>query len=134
MNIVTLFGRMTKDPQLSQSGENTIARFTLAVNRRFKKEGQPEADFVSCVAFGKTAENIGKYFTKGKAILISGRLATGSYEKDGQKHYTTDVVIENFDFTESKGNDSAAEPTPSAVGEGFVNVPDNVTEEELPFA
>ena len=133
MNIVTLFGRMTKDPQLSQSGENTIARFTLAVNRRFKKEGPPEADFVSCVAFGKTAENIGKYFTKGKAILISGRLATGSYEKDGQKHYTTDVVIENFDFTESKGNDNNNSAIPTEPTPDFVAVPDNCAE-ELPFA
>ena len=135
MNKSILSGRLTADPELSKTGDMTIAKFTLAVNRRFKKEGQPDADFIRCAAFGKTAENIGKFFSKGKAILIEGRIQTGSYEKDGVKHYTTDIIVETFDFMESKKDDnSAAEPTPSAVGEGFVNIPDNVTEEELPFA
>lgn len=107
----------------------------MAVNRKIKKEGQPEADFIRCTAFGKTAENIGKYFSKGRPILIEGHIQTGSYEKDGVKHYTTDIIVETFDFMDSKSNtDSAAEPTPSAVGEGFVNVPDNIEGEELPFA
>lgn len=134
MNKSIISGRFTADPELSYAGETIIARFTLAVNRRFKKEGQPEADFIRCTAFGKTAENIGKYFSKGKPILIEGRIQTGSYEKDGVKHYTTDIIIEAFDFMESGRNSSAAEPTPSAVGEGFVNIPDNIEGEELPFA
>lgn len=135
MNKSILSGRLTADPELSTNNDMTIARFVLAVNRKFKKEGQPEADFIRCTAFGKTAENIGKYFGKGKPILIEGRIQTGSYEKDGVKHYTTDIIIETFDFMESKKDDnSAAEPTPSAVGEDFMNIPDNVTEEELPFA
>ena len=135
MNKSILSGRFTADPELSKTGETTIAKWTLAVNRKIKKEGQPDADFIRCTAFGKTAENIGKFFSKGRPILIEGHIQTGSYEKDGVKHYTTDIIVETFDFMDSKSNtDSAAEPTPSAVGEGFVNVPDNVTEEELPFA
>lgn len=135
MNKSILSGRLTADPELSTSNDTTIARFVLAVNRRFKKEGQPEADFIRCTAFGKTAENIGKFFSKGRPILIEGHIQTGSYEKDGVKHYTTDIIVETFDFMDSKSNnDSAAEPTPSAVGEGFVNVPDNIEGEELPFA
>ena len=135
MNKSIISGRFTADPELSYAGETTIARFVVACNRRFKKEGQPEADFIRCTAFGKTAENIGKFFSKGRPILIEGHIQTGSYEKDGVKHYTTDIIVETFDFMDSKSNtDSAAEPTPSAVGEGFVNVPDNVEGEELPFA
>ena len=135
MNKSILSGRLTADPDLSYTGDTTIARFTLAVNRRFKKEGQPDADFIRCTAFGKTAENIGKFFSKGRPILIEGHIQTGSYEKDGVKHYTTDIIVETFDFMDSKSNtDSAAEPTPSAVGEGFMNIPDNIEETELPFA
>ena len=135
MNKSIISGRFTADPELSKSGETTIAKWTLAVNRKIKKEGQPDADFIRCAAFGKTAENIGKFFSKGKAILIEGRIQTGSYEKDGVKHYTTDIIVETFDFMESKKDDnSAAEPTPSAVGEGFMNIPDNIEETELPFA
>lgn len=134
MNKSILSGRLTADPELSTSNDTTIARFVLAVNRRYKNEGQPEADFIRCTAFGKTAENIGKYFGKGKPILIEGHIQTGSYEKDGVKHYTTDIIIEAFDFMESGKNSSAAEPTPSAVGEGFMNIPDNIEGEELPFA
>lgn len=132
MNKSILSGRFTADPELSTSNDMTIARFFLAVNRRFKKEGQPEADFIRCTAFGKTAENIGKYFGKGKPILIEGHIQTGSYEKDGVKHYTTDVIIEAFDFMESGKNSSAAEQKPIPT-EDFVNVPDDLAE-ELPFA
>lgn len=132
MNKSIISGRFTADPELSTSNDTTIARFVLAVNRRYKKEGQPEADFVRCTAFGKTAENIGKYFGKGKPILIEGRIQTGSYEKDGVKHYTTDVIVETFDFMDSKSTDSAAEQKPIPT-EDFVNVPDGI-EEELPFA
>lgn len=106
MNKVELLGRFTKDPEVrSSQGTNgelsSIARFTLAVDRRRKSaDGQNEADFISCVAFGKTAETIGKYFQKGRQILIEGRIQTGSYTKENQKIYTTDIVVEEFDFVD----------------------------------
>ncbi|NLK94953.1 MAG: single-stranded DNA-binding protein [Clostridiales bacterium] len=104
MNKVVLVGRLTKDPELRfAAGSGTaVSRFTLAVNRQFKKD---EADFISCVAFGKTAETISQYFTKGRQIAISGSIRTGSYDaQDGTKRYTTDVAVESFDFLESGGN------------------------------
>ena len=107
MNKVIIIGRFTRDPEIKYTtGENATAtaRFSLAVNRRFKnKEGNYDADFINCVAFGKTAEFIEKYFTKGMAIGITGRIQTGSYtNKEGQKVYTTDVVVEETEFVESK--------------------------------
>ena len=123
-------GRLTKAPDIRQTTEGTvIARFTVACDRKFKKDGNA-ADFISCVAFGKTAEFLEKYFDKGMKIEIDGRIQTGSYEKDGVKHYTTDIVCESVGFGESKkkGEESAA-----PIDEGFVNVPDNI-ETELPFA
>lgn len=131
MNSVQLLGRLTRDPDVRYSdGGSTIARFTLAVDRRFKHEGGETADFINCIAFGKTAEFIEKYFSKGKKIALNGRIQTGSYtNKDNLKVYTTDVVVENVEFVESKGESGLnAEP-----GNGdFVNVPDGV-DEELPF-
>lgn len=95
MNITVLVGRLTSDPQVKLAGDTTVAKFTLAVNR-FKKG---EADFINCVAFGKTAENIANFFFKGNQIAIKGRIQTGSYDaQDGTKRYTTDVVVEDFDF------------------------------------
>lgn len=95
MNITVLVGRLTSDPQVKLAGDTTVAKFTLAVNR-FKKG---EADFINCVAFGKTAENIANFFFKGNQIAIKGRIQTGSYDaQDGTKRYTTDVVVEGFDF------------------------------------
>lgn len=102
MNNVSIIGRLTRDPEAKNSGETAVARFTVAVDRRFTKEGQPDADFISCVAFGKTGEFVEKYFSKGKKIALVGRIQTGSYtNKDGQKVYTTDVVVENVEFVES---------------------------------
>lgn len=104
MNKVVLVGRLTKDPELrfAAGSGNAVSRFTLAVNRQFKKD---EADFINCVAFGKTAETISQYFTKGRQIAVSGNIRTGSYDaQDGTKRYTTDVVVESFDFLESGGN------------------------------
>ena len=146
MNKVMLIGRLVRDPDVktSQSGV-VVARYTLAVDRRFKKDGEQTADFIGCIAFGKTAEFAGKYFTKGIKIAVVGRIQTGSYEnKDGQKVYTTDVVVEENEFTESKksasenvsqsGGTSAAATTPAdATGpDGFMNIPDDI-DEELPF-
>ena len=140
MNSVQLVGRLTRDPEIRYSDQGaSVARFTLAVNRRFKPE---EADFISCVAFGKTAEFLEKYFRQGQRIGIDGRIQTGSYtNKDGQKVYTTDVIIESAEFVESKsasdgqGQASKKEPayTPSAIGDGFMNIPDGVEDEGLPF-
>lgn len=113
MNKVVLMGRLTKDPDVRYaSGENstTVARYTLAVDRRFKRDGEATADFISCAAFGRQAEVAGQYFHRGTKLTISGRIQTGSYTgKDGQKVYTTDVVVEEQEFAESK---NAAENAP----------------------
>lgn len=106
MNKVILMGRLTRDPKVSYTaGENArcVARFTLAVDRRFKRDGDQTADFISCVAFGKTGEFAEKYAFKGKKFVVEGRIQTGSYEKDSQTIYTTDVIIEDMEFAESKG-------------------------------
>ena len=137
MNKVQLIGRLTKDPDVKMTaGENptAVARGSIAVDRRRKKEGEQSADFINWVAFGKTAEFIEKYLKKGTKITLSGRIQTGSYtNKDGQKVYTTDVVAEEIEFCESKGSSIPAGDSGAAEdGDGFVSLPDNV-EEELPF-
>lgn len=146
MNRVILIGRLTRDPDVrySQGEQSTaVARFTLAVDRRFKRDGdQQTADFISCVAFGKTGEFIERYCHQGTKLVVEGRIQTGSYTKqDGTKVYTTDVVAENVEFAESKaaasnneGAFQAARPEPiSAAGDGFMNIPDGVEDEGLPF-
>ena len=138
-------GRLTRDPEVRYSqGEQAtaIARYTLAVDRRFRREGdQQTADFIGCVAFGRQGEFAEKYLRKGTKIAITGRIQTGSYtNKDGQKVYTTDVVVEEQEFAESKaasegngGFTPADRPSPSvAAGDGFMNIPDGI-DEELPF-
>lgn len=144
MNKVILMGRLTRDPEVRYSqGENStaIARFTLAVDRRFKRPGEQDADFISCVAFGKSAEHAEKYYRQGLKIAVTGRIQTGSYtNKEGQKVYTTDIVVEESEFAESKGSSGesggfqpSSRPTPSAAaGDGFMNIPDGI-DEELPF-
>ncbi|HBI71651.1 MAG TPA: single-stranded DNA-binding protein [Lachnospiraceae bacterium] len=138
MNNVSLVGRFTRDPEVRYTdGGLSIARFSLAVDRRFKKDGQPDADFPNCVAFGKTAEFIEKYFHKGQRMGLVGRIQTGSYIKeDGTKVYTTDVVVENVEFVESKSSGSGQslppEPSIADANDGWVNVPDSI-DEELPF-
>lgn len=142
MNKVILMGRLTRDPEVRYTqGESAmaIARFTLAVDRRFKREGEASADFISCVSFGKTAEFVEKYFRQGVKVAVSGRIQTGSYtNRDGNKVYTTDVVVEECEFAESKNASSTATgtgatPQPTmASGDGFMNIPDGI-EEELPF-
>ncbi len=145
MNKVILMGRLTRDPEVRYSqGENNmaIARYTLAVDRRFQKNSEQSADFISCVAFGRSAEFAEKYLKQGTKLCITGRIQTGSYtNKDGVKVYTTEVVVEDQEFAESKnaaqsggGADFAASrPTPSAAsGDGFMSIPDGI-EDELPF-
>ena len=140
MNKVILMGRLTKDAEVRYSqGESStaVARFSLAVDRRFKRDGDEQtADFINCVAFGKTGEFMEKFGKKGVKFLVEGRIQTGSYEKDGQRVYTTDVVVENVEFAESKASGNAQEhpqgrPQPSN-GDGFMNIPDGI-DEELPF-
>ena len=150
MNKVILMGRLTRDPEVRYSaGENSmaIARYTLAVDRRFKRDGEATADYISCVAFGRAAEFAERYFRQGIRIVVSGRIQTGSYtNRDGNKVYTTDVVVEEQEFAESKAvSDShvgqvasmgapAPTPTPSmASADGFMNIPDGI-DEELPFS
>ncbi len=151
MNKVILMGRLTRDPEVRYSqGENSsaIARYTLAVDRRLRRnnDGEQSADFINCVAFGRAAEFAEKYFRQGLKVIVTGRIQTGSYtNKDGQKVYTTDVFIEEQEFAESKSNQgnnsssaaSVAKPTPnpnpSAPDDnGFMNIPDGL-DEELPF-
>lgn len=136
MNKVILTGRLTKDPEVRYStGANAtcVARYTLAVDRRFKKDGEASADFINCVAFGKTGEFAEKYLTKGTKIAVVGRIQTGSYtDKDtGKKVYTTDIVVEEHEFCESKGTSSA--PQAKTDADGFVSVPDSIEDDLLPF-
>ena len=142
MNKVILMGRLTRDPEVRYSQGETataVARFTLAVDRRFRRD-DASTDFIGCVAFGRNAEFIEKYFRQGTKALITGRIQTGSYtNRDGQKVYTTDVVVEDQEFAESKsaqaesGFQSVSRPQPSAaIGDGFMNIPDGI-DEELPF-
>jgi single-strand DNA-binding protein len=104
LNKVVLIGRLTKDPDLkfAAGSGKAVTRFTLAVNRDFKKDGQQEADFINCVAFDKRAEAIANYLTKGRLVAVTGRIQTGSYDKDGVKHYTTDIMVDGFEFLEKK--------------------------------
>lgn len=134
MNKTLLIGRTTKDPDIryAQSEQPmTIARFNLAVDRIYKKEGEQSADFISCVAFGKTAEFIEKYVFKGTKIAVEGRIQTGSYtNKDGVKVYTTDVVAENVEFAGAKTDSKSAAKESN---DDFMNVADGLDDEGLPF-
>ena len=148
MNKVILMGRLTRDPDVRYSqGENplAIARYTLAVDRRFSRrdggDGQQTADFISCKAFGRSGEFAEKYFRKGTKICVTGRIETGSYtNKDGVKVYTTEIVVEDQEFAESKNSGSGDFSQPAASGsaapvaaaDGFMNIPDGI-DEELPF-
>lgn len=137
MNKVIIIGRFTRDPEIKYTtGENATAtaRFSLAVNRRFKnKEGNYDADFINCVAFGKTAEFIEKYFTKGMAIGITGRIQTGSYtNKEGQKVYTTDVVVEETEFVESK-NKGTSDNVPNNNANSNSDFGEVISDDEMPF-
>ena len=150
MNKVILMGRLTRDPEVRYSqGANAtaVARYSLAVDRRFKRDGEPTADFINCVAFGRTAEFAEKYFRQGLKVVVTGRIQTGSYtNRDGQKVYTTEVVVEDQEFAESKAasdnyaasHPQTSAPAPSMPGpgaasaDGFMNIPDGI-DEELPF-
>ena len=134
-------GRLTRDPELRYSqGTNSLAitRYTLAVDRRVKRDGEASADFISCVVFGHSAEFAEKYFRQGMRVTICGRIQTGSYtNRDGVKVYTTDVVVEEQEFADNKGDREGMQPIPEKAfgrepGDGFMDIPDGI-EEELPF-
>lgn len=150
MNKVILCGRLTRDPEVrySQNSQQAmaVARFTLAVDRKFKRDGdQQTADFISCIAFGKTAEFAEKYCRQGTKLIVEGRWQTGSYtNKDGNKVYTNDCLVESMEFAESKSsaqnnNNGNSRPQPSQAdtpnmgNDGFMNIPDNVEDAGLPF-
>lgn len=146
MNKVILLGRLVRDPETRYGGANDImavCRYTLAVDRKFKKDNEPTADFINCVAFGKTAEFAEKYFTRGLRVAVSGRIQTGSYtNRDGQKVYTTDVVVEEHEIAQSRSEasnqqESNRQPEISPYGadkdNGFMKIPDGI-DDELPFS
>ena len=153
MNKVILMGRLVKEPEVrySQGAEPiAVARYTLAVNRRFKRQGEPEADYINCVAFGKTGEFAEKYFKKGQLVAITGRLQVRSWDKDGERRYATEVIIEEQHFAESKkdsgeGKAAAAQSRPAtapnkpakqmglAEQEGFYPIVESVEDDDLPF-
>ena len=141
---VILMGRLTRDPEVRYgTGENStaVARYTIAVDRRFKRDGEQSADFISCVTFGRNAEFAEKYLRQGTKIVLTGRIQTGSYtNRDGQKVYTTDIVVEEQEFAESKaatagngGQNNYSRPAAAADAEGFMNIPDGI-DDELPFS
>lgn len=146
MNKVILMGRLTRDPDVRYTTGATqmcVAKYTLAVDRRFKREGDASTDFINCVSFGKIGEFAEKYFRKGTKITVSGRIQTGSYtNSNGRKVYTTDVIVEEQEFAESKSQNSGTyqnqntQPTPPSMptdSDGFMNIPDGI-DEELPFS
>jgi single-strand DNA-binding protein len=128
MNKLILVGRFTKDPEIRTSGNYTIASFSLAVDRKFKRDGEPEADFFNCTAFNKTAEFVEKYCKKGTKMVVEGRIQNDNYEKDGVKHYGVAVIVENIEFAESKKGGTSEKKAEEA--EEFVNV----SSDELPFS
>lgn len=135
MNKVILIGRLTKDPEVRTSTTDVvIARYNLAVDRRFKRDGEPTADFINCITFGRGSEFAEKYLRKGTKICVTGHIQTGSYtNKDGVKVYTTDVVVEDHEFVESKvASQDTAKTTPQSDENGFMTV-DTGIDEELPF-
>ena len=137
MNKVILMGRLTKDVEVryTQASEPmAISKYTLAVNKRFKKDGEPDADFLNCVAFGKNGEFAEKWFKKGMQVAVVGHLQTGSYEKDGVTRYTTDIIIEEQHFAESKKAFGESKPTQSKATKGFVVVDDDFdVDSDIPF-
>lgn len=137
MNKAILMGRLTRDPEVRYTNGDKpmcIARYTLAVDLRFKREGQDNADFIPCVAFGKGGEFVEKYCKKGTKLAVSGRIQTGSYtNRDGQKVYTTEIVVEEQEFAESKAAQQNPQPAKEEEGmDGFMNIPEGI-DESLPF-
>ena len=150
MNKVVLMGRLTRDPEVRYSQNNNsmaVARFSVAVDRRFKREGEPDADFFNCTSFGKQAEFVERYLRKGTKVVLCGRIQNDNYtNKDGQMVYSVRIMVEEIEFAESKnangnsgsdggftGGNDYSRPAPSGAGDGFMNIPDGI-DEELPFS
>lgn len=140
MNKVILMGRLVRDPEVRYSqgaNQTAVARFSLAVDRKFKREGEPEADFFNCTSFGKQAEFVERYLHKGTKVVLSGRIQNNNYtNKDGQMVYAVQVMVEEIEFAESKNSGSSdgqsSAPTSPSSSDGFMNIPDGI-DEELPF-
>lgn len=133
LNKVFLMGRLTRDPDMRGEGTSLVARYTLAVDRRYQKDGEQQTDFISCVAFGKGAEFAEKYLKKGTKIVVCGRIQTGSYtNKDGQKIYTTDVIVEEHDFAESKSSGTQQENETVSKDNDFMDLTPE-QKDDLPF-
>lgn len=132
MNRVILIGRLTKDPEIRTSGNYTIASFSLAVDRKFKRDGEPEADFFNCTAFNKTAEFVEKYCKKGTKMVVEGRVQNDNYEKDGVKHYGVKIMVDSLEFAESKSANNTPSAKVEVTGDEFVDAASALTE-ELPF-
>ena len=140
MNHVVLIGRLVRDPEIRYSqGEKpmAVAKYTLAVDRRYKRENEPTADFIRCISFGKNAEFAEKYMSQGRKFAVEGSIQTGSYQnKDGQTVYTTDVIVNGQDFCDSKpagSGNSGSYAGAATDSEGFMNIPDGVENDGLPF-
>lgn len=147
MNKVILMGNLTRDPEIryTQGSEPlAVAKFSIAVQRRFKREGETDVDFINCTCFGRQAENIGKFFTKGRKIAVVGRIQNNSWQdKDGNKRISTDVIVEEFDFCDSKGDfanngsgfapQQSAAPTNNAKPNSYYQVEESVDDDDLPF-
>lgn len=132
MNRVILIGRLTKDPEIRTSGNYTITSFSIAVDRKFKRDGEPEADFFNCTAFNKTAEFVEKYCKKGMKMVVEGRIQNDNYEKDGVKHYGVKIMVDSLEFAESKSASSTPSTKVEVTGDEFVDAASALTE-ELPF-
>ena len=133
MNLVILCGRLTRDPNIRYTAGNNatcVADFNIAVNRRYKKEGAPDSDFFNCTAFGKTAESIEKHLGKGTKIIVTGSVQNDTYEKDHVKHYEQRIIVESWEFAESKK--AAGEEDQASGGDGFMNIPDGL-DDDMPF-
>ena len=137
MNHVVLIGRLVRDPEIRYSqGEKpmAVAKYTLAVDRRYKRENEPTADFIRCISFGKNAEFAEKYMSQGRKFAVEGSIQTGNYQnKDGQTVYTTDIIVNSQDFCDSKQEGSGFTGGASSDSDGFMDIPDNVEDEGLPF-
>ncbi len=136
MNKTIYTGRLTADPEVRYAKDLCVARYTLAVDRKYKKDGEPTADFIRCVAFGKNGEFAEKYLKKGTKIAVTGRTQTGSYkDKDGKTVYTNDNVVEEHEFCESKQSNGNKSNRKEENGmDGFMDIPDGIDDAELPFA
>lgn len=139
MNKAILMGRLTRDPEVRYSqgeSQTAVARFSLAVDRRYKRDGEPEADFFNCTAFGNLAETVGQYLSKGVKVVIVGRIQNDNYtNREGQQVYSVRVIADEMYFAEKKAADSptVGRPEPTASADGFMNIPDDVSDDDLPF-